>query len=211
MSNREFPSLDIKVVNPGLRYGTLRKNERTLAKGDNLVFCYAGSLNPHKGVHVLIDAFKTVCSKDARLRIYGSVTDSSYVSRVKSMAEGDRRIEFSGVYNEDQVGEILRSIDVVIIPSLWYETYCLVMHESFACNVPQIASDVGVFADKIVDRQNSFLFRMGDSQHLSEIIQNIADNPIILNGIKRGIEQMVIPGIEQEAYTYNRMYTQISL
>ena len=34
-------------------------------------------------------------------------------------------------------------IDVLVIPSLWYETYVLVKHEAFIREIPVIAADIG--------------------------------------------------------------------
>jgi glycosyltransferase involved in cell wall biosynthesis len=205
----EFPDLEIKVVNPGLKYSNLKSNMKIYAKEERIVFSYLGSLTHHKGVHILIDAFRKLDSETACLKIYGS-GDEPYLSHLKEIAKDDRRILFCGVYSQDQLGDILRSTDVVIAPSLWYETYCLVLHEALACKVPVIASDVGAMADRIEDRVNGFLFRMGDPQHLREVLQQIVDNPSILNGLKRNINLMVIPSIEEEAYTYERICEQIA-
>lgn len=207
---KEFPTRDIKVVNPGLRYTTLKKNRKTYTKGDKIVFCYAGTLSSHKGVHILIDAFRKVASSDVILKIYGSGPDESYVSNLMTMAKKDQRIEFCNVYSDDQIGEILKAADVVIVPSLWYETYCLVMHEAFACNVPVIGSDVGVMAEKIENSVNGFLFEMGNSQQLKEVMERVLDDPAILNVLKRNINGMVIANVEQEAYAYQRAYLQIN-
>ncbi len=206
---KEFQDLNIRVVNHGLRYSIVKRNEKSYTKGDRIVFCYAGSLTSHKGVHTLIGAFKEVYSNDASLRIYGSGPYESYNNHLMAMAKEDKRIEFCGVYSEEQVGEILESVDVVITPSLWYENYPLILHEALACNVPVIATDIGGMAEKIKDGVNGFLFRMGDSQHLKEVLQMIADNPAMLNMLKHNINSMMIPTVEQEAYTYERIYRQI--
>lgn len=206
---KEFPDLNVKIINHGLRYSTLERNNRSYAKGDRIVFCYAGSLNHHKGVHILIDAFKKVSSNDAFLSIYGSGAHQSYVSDLMDMAKEDRRIEFCGVYSEDRVGEILSKLDVVITPSLWYENYPLFLHEALTCNVPVIASNAGGMAERIKDGTNGFLFRMGDSEHLKEVLQMVTDNPAILNNLKQNISSMMIPTVEQEAYIYERIYKQV--
>lgn len=206
---KEFQDLCVKIVNHGLRYSMLKRNGRSHTKGNGIIFCYAGSLNPHKGVHILIDAFKKVCSNQASLKIHGSGPEQSYINHLMAMAKEDRRIEFCGIYPEDRVGEILSNVDVVITPSLCYENYPLVLHEALACNVPVIATDAGGMAEKIKDRVNGFLFRMGDSQHLKEVLQMVADDPAILNMLKHNINSMTIPLVEQEAHTYERVYRQI--
>jgi glycosyltransferase involved in cell wall biosynthesis len=206
---KEFQNLDIKILGYGLRYGRLKRNEKKYMTGNKIVFCYAGSLNPHKGVHILVNAFKKIGSDRALLKIYGSGPDKSYVNNLLAMAKEDRGIEFCGVYSEEKVGEILSEADVIVAPSLWYENTPIVLREALACNVPAIASDVGGVAEDIKDGINGFLFKMGDAQHLKEVLQRVVNDPSLLNSLKHNISLMVIPGIEQEAYIYEREYIRI--
>src|SRR5262249_40970719 len=57
---REFRDLKLKLIPYGLSLDTLMPNLRRYKRGDRVVFGYAGSLNPHKGVHILIEAFKSL-------------------------------------------------------------------------------------------------------------------------------------------------------
>jgi glycosyltransferase involved in cell wall biosynthesis/SAM-dependent methyltransferase len=204
--NGEFPGLDVKVTHHGLSFERLKRNQKTYANGDRVVFCYAGSFNPHKGVHLLIEAFKTISSGNALLKIYGSGPDKPYVDNLMAMAGGNKNIEFCGLYSEDKTGEILNSVDVVIIPSLCYESYSMILHEALACNVPVVATELGGLAEKIQDGVNGFLFNMGDSKHLQTVLQKIVKEPVVLNPLKRNISSMMIQGIEEEAYTYVKAY-----
>jgi glycosyltransferase involved in cell wall biosynthesis len=209
MFKKEFKDLNVKVINHGMSYRSIKLNTKFYKKDDKLIFCYAGSLNYHKGVHILIDAFKKIKSQNITLKIYGSGSDEVYINRLRALAEDDKRIEFCGVFSEDQVGDIFHNIDVAVVPSLWYENYPLVLHEALACNVPVIASNVGGMAEKIKDRFNGYLFKIGDSGHLREIIEKIIKNQEILNEFKNNIKSFMIPTIEQEAYAYEREYNAI--
>ena len=42
-----------------------------------------------------------------------------------------KNIKFMGDYNNDDIDSILKKIDVLIVPSLWYENSPLVIQESF--------------------------------------------------------------------------------
>lgn len=203
----EMPNLDIRIINHGLRYSVLKQNRGNgYIKGNSIVFCYAGSLGHHKGVHVLLNAFRRLDASNCLLKIYGSGSDELYIQNLKSVAGNDRRIEFCGVFSEEQVGNILSAIDMVIIPSLWFENYPLILHEALACNVPVVASNVGGMAEKIKDGLNGYTFKVGDSDHLREILAGIVENPSVLNTLKDNIRNIVVPTIEQEAYTYEREY-----
>ena len=206
---REFPGLALRVAHHGLSYYRIKRNSKSYASHDRVVFCYAGSLNPHKGVHLLIEAFNAMRSGDPLLKLYGSGPDQQYVSKLKALAGKNEHVEFCGLYSEDQTGEILSNVDVVVVPSLCYENYPMTLHEALACNVPVVATNLGGMAEKIQDGVNGFLFKMGDSQELQAVLERIVKDPSVLNPLKRNIDSMVIPGIEQEAYSYSRVYETI--
>ncbi len=206
---REFPGLAVKVVHHGLSFERLKRNQRTYANGDRIVFCYAGSFNPHKGTHVLVEAFKRLNPGNAVLKMYGSGPDESYVKSLRSMAATNDNIEFCGVYPESQTGEILSSVDVMVVPSVCYENYPMALHEALACNIPVIATKLGGMAETVRDGVNGFLFEMGDSRQLQRVLAAIVNDPPILNPLKRNISNMMIQGVEQEAYTYARAYRRL--
>ncbi len=204
----QIPSIHIEVINHGLRYGNLQKNNRRYSTGDTITFCYCGSLNEHKGVHITIEAITKIKSDRVRLKIYGS-GDAFYSGRIKEMAARDPRIEFCGIYRDEQAADVFAYADAVIVPSMWYETYALVMREAFFCSVPVLASDVGVMAEAIRDGVNGFLFRVGDPSHLKTVIEKILANPEILNAIKKESAKSYVPTVEQEACAYHRAYREV--
>src|SRR5207244_1806816 len=85
--------------------------------------------------------------------------------------------EFCGTYKPTEVGEILQGIDVVVVPSTWYENYPLALHEALACNVPVIAADIGGASEKIRNFSNGFTFRAGDEGDLKSKLQHVVENP----------------------------------
>jgi len=203
---REFPPLTVKVVHHGLSFDTLQRNQKTYATGDRIVFGYAGSFNPHKGTHILVEAFTRLNPKNALLKIYGSAPDESYGKRLTSMAATNANIEFCGVYPEGRTGDVLSNVDVVVVPSLCYENYPMTLHEALACNIPVIATKLGGMAEKIKEGFNGFLFERGDSRQPQTVLEAIVKDPPVLNPLKRNIGSMMIQGVEQEAYTYARAY-----
>ncbi|MFO7996274.1 MAG: glycosyltransferase [Dehalococcoidia bacterium] len=206
---KEVPGLSVKVINHGLSYNTIRRNNRSYRKGDRLAFCYAGSLNHHKGVHVLIEAFKEIRSRDVVLKIFGSGPDQTYVNSLFDLARGDTRIEFHDAFQEEDVGGILSSVDVIIVPSLWYENYPLILHEALACHTPALVSNAGGMSEKVKNGVNGFTFSLGDRDELRVAIERIIDNPVILNDIKENLKSFMVPTIEQESYAYHELYTDI--
>ena len=85
---------------------------------------------PHKGVHLLIKSFREIKSDDIQLKIYGA-GPSDFMDQLQSIINLDERISICGEYASDQIGTVFKEIDVLIIPSLCYENYSMVLHEAF--------------------------------------------------------------------------------
>jgi len=209
MFKREFPDLSVRIINHGVSYNRIKRNNRSYRNGDSLTFCFAGSLNHHKGVHVLLQAFKEISCRNVVLKIFGTGPDQTYVNKLHDLARGDTKIEFHDAFPEEDVGDILSSVDVVIVPSLWYETYALILHEALACHTPVLISNAGGMAEKVNNGVNGFTFSLGDKDSLKVAIETIIDNPVILNDIKENLKSLMVPTIEQEAYAYHELYTDI--
>lgn len=206
---QEFPELNLRVINFGVKYSTVEINKKNYSDGASVTFCSTGTLNPHKGIHVLIEAFKRVRSDRIFLKIYGLGPDEVYISTLKELAQGDERIEFCGVYTDENIGGILTDVDVLVVPSVWHENAPMVLRQAMACNVPAIVSDTGGMQEDIKDHVNGLAFRMGDVGHLAEVLEQIAENPSLLNRLKRNLRKTRVPSVEQEAYQYSRLYQEL--
>lgn len=204
---KEIPDLNIQIIPHGMNLQFLDASPKKYKKGDRIVFGFCGGLAPHKGVHLLLKAFRNLHSTNAELKVYGSCgQETDYLQLLQEIAGRDDRITFCGPYGETEVGKILRGIDVIAVPSIWYENYPLVLHEALACNVPVIASNIGGMAEKIKDSINGFTFRAGDKDDLESKLRDIVGNPEILNEIKQKLNECNLPMVEEEAYMYQRLY-----
>jgi glycosyltransferase involved in cell wall biosynthesis len=153
-------------------------------------------------VHVLLSAFKSIDSKNASLKIYG-FGQQKFIEKLKEISNNDKRVSFQGLFASEKLGNVLSDIDVIINPSISYETYSFTLHEALACNVPVIASNLGVMGEEIINNFNGFTFSPGDALDLAQNMDVITKNPVILNVLKQNIKnQIIVPTIEQEAYAY---------
>ncbi|KKK40079.1 glycosyltransferase [Mesobacillus campisalis] len=206
MFKDEYPELDIKIINYGINLNKCQQNETSYTKDHKLTFCYAGSHNYHKGVHVLIKAFLNSKVKDAKLKIYGSGNVESYNALLRKKANKNSNIEFCGVYDEKDVGTIFSEVDVLIVPSIWHENCPFVIYEALACGLPVIASDVGGITEIISHRKNGFTFPRGDSKRLARIARKLISNPEILNAIKENLKRGKVNTVQDEASEYLKLY-----
>jgi len=173
------------------------------SKGDpeQLVFGFIGTLIWHKGIHVLINAFKKVKNENIKLKIFGRGDERDpYIKDLINSANDDKRIEFCGTFEYDELPEIMKQISVLIIPSSYKENFPLVMQMSLAYGNPVVASRLGGMPEVIKDGINGYLFEGENVEQLAKIIYNISQNPKIIQDLKKGIK--LPPRIEQEALHY---------
>jgi len=199
---KEYGNLKIKEIGYGISYPKIRKNMRRYKPNEKLTFFYGGSFIRHKGVHILIEAFKRV-NGNAELKIYGS---GQYEYSLRQAASQDPRIKFCGVFSSDQIGQVLSQIDVAVVPSIWYENTPIILLESLASNIPVVATDLGGMTEAVINGINGRTFRIGDVQELEKILDSLIKSPEILNDYKENIKNQFIPSVEQVALAYEKEY-----
>ena len=153
--------------------------EKTSAEGQGrLQIGFIGSLLKHKGAHVLVRAIRLLQdSEPVELRIYGNAEECpTYVKELKEIVGGDGRITFCGTFPNGQIGAILASFDVLVVPSIWHENTPLVIYSAQAAGCPVIASNLGGMAELVRHNDNGLLFEPGSSHELAECIRLLARN-----------------------------------
>jgi glycosyltransferase involved in cell wall biosynthesis len=152
-----------------------------VAPGEALVIGFIGTPAPHKGPHVLLEAFKGLPAGKARLKIYGNPADfPDYYAGLQKRADGMDTIEFCGTFPNHEIGKVLSGIHVLVVPSLWYENTPLVVHSSLAAKRPVIASNFAGLSEAVKHEQNGLTFTPGDFLALRQALQRLFDEPALL-------------------------------
>ena len=133
---------------------------------------------PHKGVHVLVQAFRQLPEPNASLRIYGDASVApEYSAQLRELAQGDGRIRFEGSFAPDQRGAVLAELDALVVPSLWYENTPFVLLEAQAVGLPVLASDVGGMTEVVRHGIDGECFERGDPGQLEERLRAWSRDP----------------------------------
>jgi len=143
---------------------------------------FIGTLYHHKGAHVLLEAVRSLpTDMPLKVKIYGDIKQfPEYTETLRSVAGNDHRIEFCGTFPNAAIGEIFYDMDVLVIPSLWYENSPLVLSFAQAAGVPVVATDSEGMNEVIAGGENGFLFEKGDVKGLAEIIRMLCnDRPMV--------------------------------
>ena len=138
---------------------------------------YIGSISRHKGVNVLLDAMTHVKNPDVRVHLHGHRDSQPGFSEALVDGIADPRVTFHGAFAPTQLGSVLARLDVLAVPSLWYENTPFSVLEALHVGLPVLASDLGGISEIVVDGQGGRLFPPGDSKALAKLIDDIAADP----------------------------------
>jgi len=133
-------------------------------------FLYAGRLEKLKGVEDLIELFRTY--PDADLWIAGEGADGP---RLRALAQGSDHIRFLGQIEQSRLGSSYSNAVAVLVPSVAYEVFPLVILESFAASTPVIARNRGSLAEIVNTSQGGLLF--DDPSELRGHLQRMQADP----------------------------------
>jgi glycosyltransferase involved in cell wall biosynthesis len=158
---------------------------------------YIGQIAAHKGVHILMEAFLKLAypSYQAQLKIYGNTTQfpdfcrnlQQQVTKRLPNGQGGEQIQFLGTFNNRQISQIYEGIDVLVVPSIWYENSPNVILEAFAHQTPVIASNLGGMAELVTDLQTGLLFAPNDADDLAQKLKMILDKSELLGELQKNI------------------------
>ena len=146
--------------------------------GQPLRLGYIGTLAAHKGVHVLIDAFRALPVGRATLQIYGNPDElPDYATQLQQRAAGHPGINFCGVFPNAAIAQVLSQVDALVVPSLWQENTPLVLHSAQAARCAVVASDFAGISAVVAHNVNGLLFEPGNVGALKSQLNRLLTEP----------------------------------
>lgn len=147
-------------------------------KGRPLQIGFIGQIAEHKGTDLLVDAFLTLPKGLAELRIYGPLdVKRSFIRMLKSKLAG-QPVQLMGTFHPSQMASVLSSIDVLVVPSRWYENSPLVLLNALASHTPVVVSDVPGLTEFIEPGVNGFSFERGNAAALADVLARFASGAV---------------------------------
>ncbi|MDD5760247.1 MAG: glycosyltransferase family 4 protein [Desulfobulbaceae bacterium] len=170
----------------GINVSGFEEFKREYPEDRPITIGYIGTLAPHKGCHILVDAFSKLTNLDACLKIYGNLNEfPDYVADLHAAAKCNDAIEFCGTFPNEQIADVLSRVDVLIVPSVWYENTPLVVYSALAARCPVIASNFPGMSEVVRDGWNGLLFEPNNSEALSACLARLHHEPALLHELSR--------------------------
>ena len=162
---------------------------------DKPYFLFVGRLEKIKGLDDVIPVFEDY--KDADLLIAG---DGEYTDTLKKLSQDIPNVKFLGRVNSEELDQYYQHAIALIVPSVCYETFGIILIESFRQGTPVIAREIGPFPEIVSRSQGGLLFNT--PADLLTAMQEIQANPTYRNKLaqqgresftKYWSEQAIVP------------------
>lgn len=154
-------------------------------------FAFFGQLNSFKGIDVLLEAFLSLPApllEQARLEIHGASLElqkKNFRRKILRLIHSSDNIKQAGPYDNENLKYLMKGIDWVMLPSIWWENSPMVIQEAFRYGRPVICSNIGGMAEKVADGINGLHFQVNSIHSLVEVMSRvIRDRSIHANLIK---------------------------
>ncbi len=171
---------------------------------------FIGQILPKKGPDILVRAFRALEAEvPLELKIYGNLEKlPDFGQQLLELAGDDRRIHFLGTFPNEKMGEVLQGIDVLVVPSIWYD-FPLVIPSAFAMKTPVIATDLPGMNELITHGKDGLLFPRGDWKALARLLRRLASAPSLVAELQASIGP--VKDLPAMAAEYERLYRSLIL
>lgn len=123
---------------------------------------YVGQLSRHKGIDVLLSAYRQLPSPPPLVMLGTphptSPSPESLPARVTML---------TNVPHQSAMAAMVRAA-CVVVPSIWPEPFPMTVSEAQNCGVPVIASAVGGIPEQVIDGRTGWLVPAGDDRALAD-------------------------------------------
>ena len=133
-------------------------------------FLFVGRLEKIKGLDDVIPLFREY--GDADLLIAG---DGEYAETLKGLAGGISNVHFLGRVTPDELRRYYQHATALIVPSVCFETFGIILIEAFKQSTPVIARRIGPFPEIVDQAGGGELFSTGSE--LVEAMRRMQSDP----------------------------------
>ena len=132
---------------------------------------YVGRISPHKGVHLLLEAFRLVKEKipAATLVVVGKHTFPKYSKQLQKTAAEIGGVVFTGFIPDEDLPAFYGSCDADVTCSMW-EGFDIPIAEANACGKPAVAFRIGSHPEVL---KNGILVEKGKVEEFAAAVVKV--------------------------------------
>lgn len=178
--------------------------ERKKRVNTQFKFLYLGAVERHKGVDILVKAFKSIENDNVELYIAGNGSMAKEIEK-----EADERIHYLGFLGQEEMRKALRECDVLVCPSNWPEPFGRVIIDAYRYAMPVISSDIGGLSE-IVSFDTGYQVKPGNIESLKgAMTQMCEDREIYLEMCDNAARYIKRFSVTNQALQLSKIYSRV--
>lgn len=178
---------------------------RPPAAGQPLRVIFFGAFNPAKGIGLVLQLLERnrAAGHPIELHILGQKSRGFDPEPLGAI--------YHGPYERDELAERVRAIGpaISLVPSLWPETYCHVLTESWTMGLPVLASDIGTLRERVQRHGGGWLLPVGNAERWFEKLCSLARDRQGYETALQEVRAMTFPDVAAMAREYEKIYAQL--
>lgn len=165
-------------------WGAAGRDRAPGRRGPQLTVAFLGSAYQHKGPQLLVEAAQRARA-EIRVKIIGEVPES-FAQQLRRL---DKRgvVELTGSFAPSEISTLLRDVDAVALPSMWWDCAPLAAAECHAARVPLLVPRLGGLPETVADGIDGLLFDALDADDLARAIDRLASEDGLLERLQAAI------------------------
>ncbi|MBM3977576.1 MAG: glycosyltransferase [Planctomycetes bacterium] len=172
----------------GLRIDHLQALAKRPDPGRRIRFGFIGTLAWYKGGRVLIEALAKLKGERVALQVWGSfdpARDAHHAELAALVQSSGAPVEFRGRFPNERLSDVYAEIDVLVVPSIWYENSPITIHEAWLARTPVLASRLGGMAEFVREGVDGLLFEPGNADDLAAVMRRFVAEPDLVERLSR--------------------------
>ncbi len=148
-------------------------------------FGFIGTLVLHKGVATLLSAMRRLVGRDCVLHVFGEHRPDAdaYHALLRELAGAN--VVFHGRFDNARIAAVFAEIDVLVVPSIWFENAPITIQEAHLRRTPVVTSNIGGMAELVRDGVDGLHFEVEDDADLAAKLARFLDEPGLLAALSR--------------------------
>jgi glycosyltransferase involved in cell wall biosynthesis len=179
-------------------------------------FGFTGQLIEAKGGLVVLEAVDILRRRGFEnfyVYIYGAnlaMAPEAFRKRIENPDdELHENLTFKGSYSGSQIGQVMKTLDWVLVPSIWWENAPMVIQEAFMHRKPVICSNIGGMAEKVRHMVDGLQFNVRDPYALADTMQLAVEDEQIYPKLIAGIKPVF--SARESARQHKKLYANLGM
>lgn len=180
LKEQGYPVETAHTIHPGAAVEAFYQSE--LPNRDQLHIVYASLVMPYKGAHVLMEALSLLYIDGINFSatFAGGSLMPEFVQELKEFAESEGmqdKINFTGVLSRQELKELYRTKNVLVLPSCFDEPFSISLVEAMVAGLTVVASNRGGSPEAVEHGQSGLIFESENPLDLADNLFYLPKHP----------------------------------